>query len=236
MASDLSVLIVDDDPRGLQLLQALVEDAGFQVTTTERPRGALAHVQATPPDILITDLRMPEMSGLDLVRAVHQVNPEIYCLLVTGFASDESTTEAYRAGVRDLLLKPINVVEVRVRLQNAAEIVRLRRELRALRARGRVAAADSPGSLAAPRAHELANLPALPGSAGPVDVAGWDESLHRLERLRSLYRQGIIDATEFEEKKRTLLARLESAPSAGRSRSAFESAPTRMRGQGSLSD
>lgn len=211
MNSDLSVLIVDDDPTSLRLLQAILGEVGFRVTITDQPRAALRHINDEPPDILVTDLRMPDMNGVELVEAVHALDRGVYCVVVTGFASDDVTADVYRAGARDLLLKPINVAEVQARMRNAAELVRLRRELRLLRtAQTTETTSHAPGPVShtAPRAHELADLPVLPGSAGPVDAGGRDESLTRLERLASLYRQGIIDATEFENRKRALLARL----------------------------
>ena len=208
MASALSVLIVDDDPASLRLLQAALEDVGLQVTAADGPRAALRQAEAKTPDVLVTDLRMPDMNGLELIRAMRTVAPEVCCLVITGFASDEATSDAYRAGAIDLLLKPINVTEVQARVQNAVELVRLRREVRALRAGQPAPERGSRDGAAASRARELADLPALPGSAGPVDATGWEETLHRLERLGSLFRQGVIGPQEFEEKKRVLLARL----------------------------
>jgi DNA-binding NtrC family response regulator len=208
MTSGLSVLIVDDDPTGLQLLQAILEEIGFAVTAVDRPRAALRQAEAQPPDLLITDLRMPDMNGLDLVRAVRRVDPEVCCVVVTGFASDEIIAEAYQAGVSDLLVKPINVPEVQARVRNAAELVQLRREVRALRAVRLTGRVEVIGSPSAPRARELSDLPVLPGSAGPLDGAGRDDAFHRLERMRALHRQGVITTTEFEEKKRILLASL----------------------------
>jgi two-component system, NtrC family, response regulator HydG len=208
MASGLTVLIVDDDPSCLQLLQAILEEVGFAVTTADRPRAALQQTEAQPPDLLITDLRMPDMNGLELVRAVRRGAPEVCCVVITGFASDEIIAEAYQAGVSDLLLKPINVPEVQARVRNAAELVQLRREVRALRALRVIDRVEDVGSPSAPRARELSDLPVLPGSAGPVDGAGRDDVIHRLELLGALHRQGIITTFEFEEKKRLLLARL----------------------------
>jgi DNA-binding NtrC family response regulator len=202
------VLIVDDDPSCLQLLQAILEEIGFAVTTADRPRAALQQTEAQPPDLLITDLRMPDMNGLELVRAVRRGAPEVCCVVITGFASDEIIAEAYQAGVSDLLLKPINVPEVQARVRNAAELVQLRREVRALRALRVIGRVEDVGSPSAPRARELSDLPVLPGSAGPLEGAGRDDVIHRLERLGALHRQGIITTSEFEEKKRLLLARL----------------------------
>lgn len=208
MTSGLSVLIVDDDPAALHLLQAILRDVGFVVRTVDRPTRALRLVEEEPPDLLITDLRMPEMSGVELLREAQRLRPDLCCLIVTAFATDEAVTEAFRAGARDLWLKPINLEEVRARVRNAAEIVQLRREVRALReAQGRAGAPD-PEHGAPPRSRELTDLPALPGSAAPVGGGGRDENFHRLERLASLFRQGAITASEYEEKKRAILARI----------------------------
>jgi DNA-binding response OmpR family regulator len=208
MSSGLTVLIVDDDPVCLRLLRGILEEDGFRVTALDRPRAALRQAQEQPPDILLTDLRMPEMDGLELVRAIRSLAEETCCLVITGFASDEVTAEAYRAGATDLLTKPINVLEVQARVRNVAELVSLRREVRALRAVQTLSHAVETLEQPAPRARELADLPALPGSAAPVDVVGRGETLHRLERLGALYNQGVITRSEFEEKKRTLLGRL----------------------------
>jgi DNA-binding NtrC family response regulator len=208
MASHVSVLIVDDDAGCLHLLQEILEGLQLRVTTAARPKAALCQMQAEMPDILVTDLRMPEMSGLELVRATLGLARETYCIVITGFASDEVTTEAYRVGVRDLLLKPINVTEVEARMRNAREMVRLRREVRALRAVQATGPADGRVGHIAGRAGELTDLPALPGFAGPVGLPGWDETLHRLKRLAALRRDGVIGEAEFEEKKRLLLERL----------------------------
>ncbi len=83
MSSNLSVLVVDDDPMCLQMLQAILEEAGLRVTTADRPKLALSCLQSHTPDILVTDLRMPEMSGLDVMRAAHAVDREIPCLVIT---------------------------------------------------------------------------------------------------------------------------------------------------------
>ena len=208
MTSSLSVLIVDDDPGALHLLQAILQDAGFVVRTVDRPAVALRLVETEPPDLLITDLRMPEMGGVELVRAAHDLRPDLCCLVITGFATDEAIAEAFRAGAQDLLLKPINLEEVRARVRNAAEVVLLRREVLALRAAQGAAPSPESDRGAIPRARELATLPSLPGSAAPVAAGGRDELFNRLERLAGLFRQGVITPAEFEEKKRALLARI----------------------------
>jgi DNA-binding NtrC family response regulator len=207
-AYDVSVLVVDDDSTCLQLFETILEEEGYRVTTATRPSAALGRMRTEMPDVLVTDLRMPEMDGVELVRAAHALASDTYCVIVTGFASDEIVAGAYRAGVRGFLLKPVNVAEVGVHMRTAAEVVRLRRAVRALRAAQDARHGDGGVARPASRAGELADLTALPGLAGPVGLAGWDDTLGRLKRLATLRRQGLIGAAEFEEKKRLLLDRL----------------------------
>ncbi|HYL80825.1 MAG TPA: response regulator, partial [Candidatus Acidoferrum sp.] len=208
MTSGLSVLIVDDDPGALHLLQAILQDAGFVVRTADRPGRALRLVEEAPPDLLITDLRMPEMSGVELLQAAQALRPDLCCLVITGFATDQAIAEAFRAGARDLLLKPIHLEEVQARVRNAAEVVQLRREVRLLREACERASSAGPRPEVNSRARELTNLPALPGSAAPVAAGGRDAVFTRLERLAGLFRQGVITPAEYEEKKRGLLTRI----------------------------
>jgi DNA-binding NtrC family response regulator len=208
MSRGLSLLIVDDDPGSLALFQGILEEVGFAVQTADTPRAALQLMEAQPPDLLLTDLRLPEMSGLDLLRAARRRGLDLCGLLITGFATPEATAEAFRAGFQDVLLKPVHAEELQARLLRAAEVVWLRREVRALRAASMGTAATVARGERATRARELHDLPAIPGSAGPVGGGGRDDLVHRLEQLGALFRHGVITSLEFEQKKRALLDRM----------------------------
>ena len=208
MARSLSVMLVDDDPASLTLLRGILELMGFHVTALERSGEALRRLVAAPVDLLITDLRMPEMSGIELLQAARAVRPELCALVITGFASEETTAEAFQAGAWDFLLKPINLAEVQARVSHAAEVVLLRREVEALRKLVPPARYAPAEDSAAPRARELADLPTVPGFAGPMDPAGREESLRRPERLMAMYRQRGITVALDEEPKRAWLDRL----------------------------
>ena len=202
MVRSLSVMLVDDDPASLTLLRGILKLMGFQVTALGSPGEALRRLAEEHVDLLITDLRMPEMSGIELLRAAGAIRPELCTLVITGFAGEETTAEAFQAGAWDFLLKPINLAEVQARVSHAAEVVQLRREVQALRKSAppvRSAPVEDP---AAPRARELADLPALPGSAAPMDLAGREEPVRRSERLLEMYRQRGITVAEDEEPKR----------------------------------
>jgi DNA-binding NtrC family response regulator len=208
MTPPLVVLVVDDDPTALALLRAVLEEIGCRVHTAERPAEALRRLEAETPDLLVTDLRMPELSGLDLIRQARRLHPHLGCLLVTGFATDEVVTEAFRAGVLDLLSKPLNIAEGQARIARAGEIVRLRAEVARLReelaAQRTAGAAEEPPS----RSGELGALPALPGSQAPVELGGAEGPGRRLDRLAALLRQGLITTAEYEERRRAILDQL----------------------------
>ena len=208
MTQPTTVLIVDDDPISLHLLRDLLEDAGFRVRITTSPAGALRAIEEQPPDLLLADLRMPEMSGLDLLRAAQHLVPGLCGIIITAFATEETTREVFQADAQDLISKPANEEEIKARLAHAAEVVRLRREVRSLRAAAEAASARSVPAVRSGRAQELAHLPALPGSGVPLESGGRDDTYQRLERLAALFRQGLVNTLEFEEKKRTLLAEL----------------------------
>ena len=209
----LSVLVVDDDPVSVRILADILQGEGFAVRTTSSSLAALRGLQECPPeecppDLLLTDLRMPEMNGLDLIRAARRAWPDLCCLLISAFLTDDTVAEAFRAGVHDLLQKPINLGEVRARALHAAEVVLLRREVLHLRALTAVAPPGESARVMPSRANELANLPSLPGSAAPLEHGRRYEVTYRLERIAALHRQGLITQGEFDEKKRALLHRI----------------------------
>lgn len=203
-----TILIVDDDPGSLVLLPAILEDTGLAVQTIQSAREALRLIEERPPDLLITDLRMPELNGLDLLRAARRTHPDLRAVVITGFATTDLIAEAFRAGAQDLVLKPFNVEEVRARVLHAVEVVCLRREVAALRMGGG-RRGDGTASRGPARARELAELSAVPGTGPPPFEAGTRRDLAQcLEWLASLQRAGVITTAEFEQKKRDLLNRL----------------------------
>jgi DNA-binding NtrC family response regulator len=202
MRCDLSILIVDDDPGALRLLETILTGARYRTRTAGGPLEALRLVAAEPPDLLITDLRMPDMSGVELLRAVQTRLPGLCCLIITGFASDEAVEEAFAAGAQDILAKPVHVTEVLARVERAAELVRLRQEVRRLRATA--TGSEGPAGAVA-RARELGALVALPGRAPPPILTFREEIAQRLEVLTALHRYGGLSPTELEEKRRAIL-------------------------------
>ncbi len=113
-----SILIVDDEKNTRDGLErALRRD--YRVVTAESGDSALELIAQAPPDILLTDLRMPGMDGLTLVQRALARNPDLVCLLLTAYGSVETAVEAMKRGAYDYLTKPVNLDELELVLKRA---------------------------------------------------------------------------------------------------------------------
>ncbi|MCA8924505.1 MAG: sigma-54-dependent Fis family transcriptional regulator [Planctomycetes bacterium] len=129
------VLIVEDDPGLRETLATGLEEDGFEVTCAASGEAGLASLRERPVEVVLTDLRMKGMSGLELCRRVAEVSPELPVVLMTAFGDLEAAVGAIRAGAYDFLAKPFEPEELAIVLERAARTYRLTAEVSALRAR-----------------------------------------------------------------------------------------------------
>jgi two-component system response regulator HydG len=129
------VIVVDDDESARVGLGALLEQEGFQVVLAEDGLAGLARVRESAPDALVTDLHMPGMDGLELLRRARQVLPELIVVLVTASSDVEPAVLAMKEGAEHYLTKPVRLDELLVVLHRALEGRRLRGEAAQLRTR-----------------------------------------------------------------------------------------------------
>jgi two-component system NtrC family response regulator len=127
------ILVVDDDESLRWVTQAQLQQSGYQVNSAADGRHALASMSESPPDLVITDLQMPGMSGLELLKRVRAEYPEILVILVTAFGTVETAVEAMKAGAYDYITKPVNMDELRMIVSRGLEHLDLREEVRSLR-------------------------------------------------------------------------------------------------------
>lgn len=106
------IFVVDDEPGITLLCDRLLTRDGFRVTTFSDPRLALAELDKERVDLLLVDIRMPEISGLDLARLARQRQPEIALLAMTGYGTVETAIQALQRGVDGLILKPFEKNEL----------------------------------------------------------------------------------------------------------------------------
>src|SRR3990172_3554600 len=101
-----SILVVDDEAGIALLCNRILSRAGYEVTSLTDPRVAIEHLQKGHFDLLLVDIRMPEVDGFDVISRAEIVQPEIAVLVMTGFGTVETAIRALRQGVDGLLLKP----------------------------------------------------------------------------------------------------------------------------------
>ena len=115
------VLVVDDEPSARTGLGRLLEDENFEVRLATDGHAALKIAMEGPLDIVITDLRMPDMDGTDLCRRLHVILPDVPVIVVTGFGDMRSAVDAIRVGAEDYLTKPLDFDAVLLSVQRAIE-------------------------------------------------------------------------------------------------------------------
>ncbi len=122
------ILIVDDERSMQDVLSIMLKRAGYGVTVASDGEEAIGHVKKEIFDLVITDLKMPKVGGLEVLRAVKEVSPDTVVLVITAFASTESAVEAMKLGAYDYLTKPFQIDEVQLIIRNALEKRRLTTE------------------------------------------------------------------------------------------------------------
>ncbi len=127
------ILVVDDEESMRQFLEIALSKAGHRITVAESGRRAIDLVEKQAFDLVISDIKMPDMSGVEVLRHVTDTDPRIPVVMITAYASAETAVEALRLGAYDYLTKPFNLEELKVNIENALEKRRLTEEVRHLR-------------------------------------------------------------------------------------------------------
>ncbi len=126
---DISIVILDDNPGSLDLLSTALAREGVIIHTAARPSEALDLIRRLHPQLVLTDLVMPEMSGLDVLNSIMQTAPATDVVLMTAHYTTETAVQAIRNGAADYLEKPIRLPILRERLGRLIEDARRRQQL-----------------------------------------------------------------------------------------------------------
>ncbi|MBY0375434.1 MAG: sigma-54 dependent transcriptional regulator, partial [Bryobacteraceae bacterium] len=116
-----TLVIVDDNPGSLEMLSTALRIDGLTVKTFEDPEAALDYVRAEHPQMILTDLVMPNMNGMELLDRVVEFDPSIDVILMTAHYSTESAVEAIKKGAADYLNKPVSIASLRERVTALAQ-------------------------------------------------------------------------------------------------------------------
>ncbi len=127
------ILIVDDEPVAVKNLAYALRKNGYDVTTRESGTGGLEALQQQAFDLVLTDLRMEQVDGMEILKRTLEIDPDIAVVLITAHGSFDSAVEAMKAGAFHYIAKPFRLDEVRSVVAKALELVQLKRENRSLR-------------------------------------------------------------------------------------------------------
>lgn len=129
------ILVVDDENSMCEFMKIMLGKEGYDVDAEQDGHRAVERVSEKPYDLVIADLMMPQMSGLELMEEVRGTHPDLPFLVMTAFASVETAIEALKKGASDYVTKPFKIDEIKLTIQKTLETRELRKENQELKAR-----------------------------------------------------------------------------------------------------
>lgn len=225
----IDIILADDNDIFRELILTALSGENRKITSCQDGKEALDWLQRRPFDLLITDLKMPEIEGIELLKAAKELYPEILVIIVTGFGSLESAIEAIRLGAYDYLQKPFKIEEIQLVVNNACDKIMLRRQNRLLweqltaayeelaRLKGTIEISGNEslekignklttGELVLPNTFYL-NSPPL--NLYEKDPPTRPQLLFQLERIANLKKEGLLSESEYETCKNAIMALLD---------------------------
>ena len=208
----IKILIVDDDNTVADILKDLLSDGARSVYVCYDGLAAIESIQKHSYDLIIVDLVMPGVGGLEVLKFAKKSNPDVIVIIITGYASLETAIMAIKEGAYDYIRKPCKLEEIRIVVENAIEKITLYRENRDLVRQLQDAynelmlvkkgKDDKDGKIASinffssnmPSLHYIHNTDCLPSN-----------QIDKLQALSSLKENGMLTESEFKELKRHLL-------------------------------
>jgi DNA-binding NtrC family response regulator len=145
------ILIVDDEPDTATLLRDSLRRRGYLVDEVHSGDACLSYMKTRAVDVVVTDIKMPGMSGLELVGKLREEHPEVLSIIVTGVATLDNAIEAIRVGAYDFIAKPVKADALAIAVGRAMDTIALRHELHALRS-----------------AAEMPNFDGIVGTSAPI--------------------------------------------------------------------
>ena len=130
-----TILIVDDEKNYLVVLEALLGPAGYEILTADNARNAIRLIEESELDLVITDIKMPGISGMELLEEAKKIAPDLPIIMMTAFGTIEMAVEAMKKRAYDYITKPFQNEELKLTVKKALENYRLVKENRFLNSR-----------------------------------------------------------------------------------------------------
>ena len=131
--SDFHILLIDDEPNQITSIQSFLKRRDYKVYSANSGDEGLKILKENSIDLVFSDFRMPDMSGLDVVKAVKQFNPETPVVVVTAFSDTKDAVQVMKEGAFDYLSKPVDLDELEILVKKAKEHTHLVSENKSLR-------------------------------------------------------------------------------------------------------
>lgn len=126
----MKALIVDDETNIRKILRIILKELTFVVKDASSIKDGEELIRKELFDLALIDLRLPDGSGIDLLKAIKSINPDTVVIIITAFASTENAVEAMRSGAYDYLIKPFNLDEIRIKIKNLSDTIILKRKVK----------------------------------------------------------------------------------------------------------
>ncbi len=120
-----NVLIVDDEDDILHLMAEAISRWGYNPIVAHDGQDAIQKVQELPVDLILTDVRMPRVDGISLLQKVREINPEASVIVFTGYPAIQSAVDALKSGAYDYLVKPVDLAELKKKIEKAIQQKRM---------------------------------------------------------------------------------------------------------------
>jgi two-component system nitrogen regulation response regulator NtrX len=130
-----SILIVDDEPAILTSLSKILEDEGYQIAMAKSGQEALKVLMADPPDLMMLDIWMPELDGIETLKRAREQAPQVQVVMMSGHGNIETAVKAIKLGAYDFIEKPLSLENVTLRVRHALDQRRLQEENKTLRSK-----------------------------------------------------------------------------------------------------
>jgi DNA-binding response OmpR family regulator len=232
-SSLIRIWIAEDDEELREILGAQLAGDHREIHTFENGEAVLHALRAfSPPDLLLTDLMMPGVDGIELLREVKHTHSECAVIIMTGYASVDTAIQAIRGGAYDYIRKPFKLEELEIVIHQACEKLFLLRENRSLLIRLREAMEEledwrrnreAEGVLSPESCKHLTPLERFPewdillrqASSGSPDDGGTKQTpqqraMEQLERLIQFKKEGFLSESEFVSFKKSLMKNLDT--------------------------
>ncbi len=120
-AEETKILVIDDEPEIVEILMDLLKESGFEVAGHTSPKEALENISIFKPDVVLSDYKMPDFTGFEVLQEINKIDPDLPVIFISGHLSKEIILEALAYGIYDAIEKPCKPGEVVTKCKNAAE-------------------------------------------------------------------------------------------------------------------